>query len=87
MTHDEESKLLTGMAVLQTMMAEVHGQVEKIDLTIHGNGKPGLKATVAAHETTLKNVKRIGWLLAAPVLWAAGTGMVSAAIYLIHMVK
>lgn len=61
--------------------------LDRIDHTVNGNGKPGLKITVDRHEKTLKFAKRVGWIILTPVLGAAGTGLVAAVVYLIRTLK
>lgn len=61
--------------------------LDRLDHTINGNGKPGLKTTVDSHERSLKLAKRIMWIVLTPVLAAVGGGIVTGALYLIHVIN
>jgi hypothetical protein len=84
MTPTTEEKLLTDVGFIraqteaQTAMLQVHTEkLDSIDYTLNGNGVPGLKATVQAHEKTLSNLNRAAWIIGTPVLTAAGTGVLA----------
>ncbi len=93
MTPEIEEKLVAGVASIQATLEaqnkvlEIHGKsLDSVVYTLNGNGVPGLKQTVADHDSTLRNFRRMGWIVGSPILAAVGTGLVAAAIYLIRMV-
>jgi hypothetical protein len=60
----------------EAQLNRIEAHVKQIAMSIHGNGDPGLKTTVAEHTQTLAVVKRILWGTAA----AIGTGLTTFAI-------
>lgn len=46
----------------------LHEKVIKLDETIHGNGKDGLKVDVDRHEQRLKRIDRLSWAVVGTVL-------------------
>ena len=49
----------------------IHDKVVKIDETINGNGKEGLKTTVARHEGTLRGIFRFLWIVVVALVGVA----------------
>lgn len=98
MTPEQESELLASVAAIQvesksqTAMLQDHGrQLGRIDYTLNGNGKPGLKQDVkdlqdrmATVESSRNTWSRIAWSIGAPVLSAIGGGLVAAGVWLVH---
>jgi hypothetical protein len=63
---------------MSEQLDRIEQHVQRIDVTIHGNGQPGLKTTVAEHDQTLSVFKRILWGIGA----ALGTVFTAVAIVL-----
>lgn len=88
MTAETEEKLLQDVGFIraqtasQTLTLDEHGRkLDSIDHILSGNGKPGLKATVARHEATFSTIKRALWIVLTPVLAAIGGGVIA---FIIH---
>lgn len=93
MTPDTEEKLLGDIGFIraqtaaQTLMLKDHTRkLDSVDYTLNGNGVPGLKQQVAAHEKTLSNLTRAAWIIGTPVLTAVGSGIIGL-IYYVCTVK
>jgi hypothetical protein len=91
MTPESEEKLLASVGKIEGLVEgqgielQTHGEtLTAISETINGNGKPGLKQQVAAHEATLDNLKKVLWIVATPVLAACGGGLVTGVVYLVR---
>jgi len=63
---------------MSEQLDRIEQHVQRIDTTIHGNGQPGLKTTVAKHDQTLSVFKRILWGIGT-ALGTIITGLVVAA--------
>jgi hypothetical protein len=46
---------------MSEQLDRIEKQLEKIYTTLHGNGEPGLKTTVAEHTQSLAVIRRIIW--------------------------
>ena len=86
MTPANEEQLLKDVGEIKGTLVSHTPMLESLNVSINGNGKPGLKTMVAEHEVTLCNIKRVLWVVATPVLAAVGGGLVTAAVWLIHLV-
>lgn len=89
MTPETEEKLLGDVGFIrseteaQSRLLDTYGKkLDSIDYTLNGNGVPGLKATVQAHEATLAGMKKVAWIIGTPVLTAVGGGIVTAIYWL-----
>jgi hypothetical protein len=67
--------------------------LDKLDHAINGNGKRGLidrtrdiEIFVATAKEDRRNIKRIFWYIAGPIIGLIATGTVTAIIYLIRII-
>jgi hypothetical protein len=92
MTQETEELLLKTVGEIKGLvegqgkeLAEHTASLTGLASSLNGNGKPGLKQQVAAHEATLDNLKKVLWIVGTPVLAACGGGLVTAVVYLVRM--
>ena len=90
---DEILKRLTGQPTIEewhdlaTMLSEVDDRVkdikctvDKLDESVNGNGKPGLKTQVHDLERDMSNYNRLTWI----VIGIGASSVVGAFIYLVE---
>ena len=79
MTNEEQHILNTAehQAIGDTLN-RIDKKLERVDLTLHGNGKEGLVTTVSKHTQTLTVLKRIFWGIASVLGTIVGALAVAA---------
>jgi hypothetical protein len=64
-------QMLLKIAEIQLNLATQDATLEKLELSVHGNGKPGLSTRVDRIERTTTNLLKFGWILIAALATAA----------------
>ena len=73
MTNEEQMRLndLAHQRIEETL-SRVDKRVERVDLTINGNGQLGMKTTVDRHSQTLSVIKKVFWIILTGAVTVAG---------------
>lgn len=87
MSPAEQQFLTTKFAALDKRLDNQDDVLKRLDYTVNGNGKPGLKTMVDRHDRTIKITQKVAWIVLTPILAAVGAGIVAGSLYLVHVVK